>query len=80
MFARIKDKHTARSKRVGITWTILSRCCGPVVAFLAARMCACLSDPDFPDLNWLFTDYVWDADTQHWERLYFHLPAWVFVV
>jgi hypothetical protein len=25
-------------------------------------------DPDFPDLNRLFTDCVWDADTQRWER------------
>jgi hypothetical protein len=25
-------------------------------------------DPDFPDLNRLFTDCVWDADAQHWER------------
>ena len=25
-------------------------------------------DPDFPDLNWLFTDCVWDADAQRWER------------
>jgi hypothetical protein len=26
------------------------------------------SDPDFPDLNRLFTDCVWDADTGRWER------------
>ena len=25
-------------------------------------------DADFPDLNRLFTDCVWDADTQRWER------------
>ena len=25
-------------------------------------------DPDFPDMNRLFTDCVWDADTQRWER------------
>ena len=25
-------------------------------------------DPDFPDLNRLFTDCVWDADTGRWER------------
>jgi hypothetical protein len=25
-------------------------------------------DPDFPDLNRLFTDCVWDADAQRWER------------
>jgi hypothetical protein len=25
-------------------------------------------DPDLPDLNRLFTDCVWDADTQRWER------------
>ena len=25
-------------------------------------------DPDFPDLNWLFTDCVWDAEAQRWER------------
>ena len=25
-------------------------------------------DPDFPDLNRLFTDCVRDADTQRWER------------
>jgi hypothetical protein len=25
-------------------------------------------DPDFPDLNRLFIDCVWDADTQRWER------------
>jgi hypothetical protein len=24
-------------------------------------------DPDFPDLNRLFTDCVWDAETQRWE-------------
>jgi hypothetical protein len=24
-------------------------------------------DPDFPDLNRLFTDCVWDADTGRWE-------------
>ena len=26
------------------------------------------SDPDFPDLNRLFTDCVWDANAQRWER------------
>jgi hypothetical protein len=25
-------------------------------------------DPDLPDLNRLFTDCVWDADAQRWER------------
>jgi hypothetical protein len=25
-------------------------------------------DLDFPDLNRLFTDCVWDAETQRWER------------
>ncbi len=25
-------------------------------------------DPDFPDLNRLFTDRVWDADAQQWEQ------------
>ena len=25
-------------------------------------------DPEFPDLNRLFTDCVWDTDTQRWER------------
>ena len=25
-------------------------------------------DADFPDLNRLFADCVWDADTGHWER------------
>ena len=25
-------------------------------------------DPDFPDLNRLFTDCVWDAEAQRWER------------
>jgi hypothetical protein len=25
-------------------------------------------DPDFPDLNRLFTDCVWDADTGRWGR------------
>jgi len=25
-------------------------------------------NPDFPDLNRLFTDCVWDADTGRWER------------
>jgi hypothetical protein len=25
-------------------------------------------DPDLPDLNRLFTDCVWDANTQRWER------------
>jgi hypothetical protein len=25
-------------------------------------------DPDFADLNLLFTDCVWDADAQRWER------------
>jgi hypothetical protein len=25
-------------------------------------------DSDFPDLNRLFTECVWDADTQRWER------------
>ena len=25
-------------------------------------------DPDFPDLNRLFSDCVWDADTGRWER------------
>jgi hypothetical protein len=25
------------------------------------------SDPDFPDLNRLFTDCVWDADARRWE-------------
>jgi hypothetical protein len=25
-------------------------------------------DRDFPDLNRLFTDCVWDADTGRWER------------
>jgi hypothetical protein len=25
-------------------------------------------DPDFPDLNRLFTDCVWDADTGRWQR------------
>jgi hypothetical protein len=25
-------------------------------------------DPDFPDLNRLLTDCVWDADAQRWER------------
>ena len=25
-------------------------------------------DADFPDLNRLFTDCVWDADAQRWER------------
>jgi hypothetical protein len=25
-------------------------------------------DPDFPDLNRLFTACVWDADTGRWER------------
>jgi hypothetical protein len=24
-------------------------------------------DPDFPDLNRLFTDCIWDADAQRWE-------------
>ena len=25
-------------------------------------------DPDFPDLDRLFTDCVWDADTGRWEQ------------
>jgi hypothetical protein len=25
-------------------------------------------DPDFPEQNRLFTDCVWDADAQRWER------------